>query len=92
MSQLFPGDDPNRLYFNQVLGFAQLYAQHRTDGRIVYQEWSVLLIIRQFGAPHGRVVQSLGGWESPHMVGHYAASLSFDDALQLCKRVKGGED
>jgi integrase/recombinase XerD len=30
-----------------------------------------------------KVIQSLGGWESPDMVSHYAASLTFDDALKL---------
>jgi len=30
-----------------------------------------------------KVIQALGGWESPDMVSHYAASLTFDDALKL---------
>jgi len=30
-----------------------------------------------------RVIQALGGWESPDMVSHYAASLTFDDALEI---------
>ncbi|MFC1983944.1 tyrosine-type recombinase/integrase [Chloroflexota bacterium] len=30
-----------------------------------------------------KVVQALGGWETPAMVSHYAASLTFDDALEL---------
>ncbi|MFC1963494.1 tyrosine-type recombinase/integrase [Chloroflexota bacterium] len=30
-----------------------------------------------------KVIQSLGGWETPDMVSHYAASLTFDDALKL---------
>jgi len=30
-----------------------------------------------------KVIQSLGGWESPDMVSHYAASLTFEDALKL---------
>lgn len=34
-----------------------------------------------------KVIQALGGWESPDMVSHYAASLSFDDALKLYKVV-----
>jgi len=34
-----------------------------------------------------KVIQSLGGWETPDMVSHYAASLSFDDALKLYKAV-----
>jgi integrase len=34
-----------------------------------------------------KVIQSLGGWESPDMVSHYAASLTFDDALKLYKVV-----
>ncbi|MDD5510309.1 MAG: tyrosine-type recombinase/integrase [Dehalococcoidales bacterium] len=32
-----------------------------------------------------RVIQALGGWETPAMVSHYAASLTFDDALSLYK-------
>ena len=34
-----------------------------------------------------RVIQALGGWDSPHMVSHYAASLTFDDALIIYKTV-----
>jgi site-specific recombinase XerD len=34
-----------------------------------------------------KVIQALGGWESPDMVSHYAASLTFDDALSLYKAV-----
>jgi integrase/recombinase XerC len=34
-----------------------------------------------------KVIQALGGWESPDMVSHYAASLTFDEALQLYKDV-----
>jgi site-specific recombinase XerD len=34
-----------------------------------------------------KVIQSLGGWESPDMVSHYAATLTFDDALKLYKVV-----
>jgi site-specific recombinase XerD len=34
-----------------------------------------------------KVIQSLGGWETPDMVSHYAASLTFDDALKLYKVV-----
>ncbi|MFC2018253.1 tyrosine-type recombinase/integrase [Chloroflexota bacterium] len=30
-----------------------------------------------------KVIQSLGGWETPSMVNHYAASLTFDDALKI---------
>ena len=30
-----------------------------------------------------KVIQALGGWETPDMVSHYAASLTFDDALKL---------
>ena len=30
-----------------------------------------------------KVIQSLGGWETPDMVSHYAASLSFDYALKI---------
>ncbi len=32
-----------------------------------------------------KVIQALGGWESPDLVSHYAASLSFDDALSIYK-------
>jgi len=35
-----------------------------------------------------KVIQSLGGWETPDMVSHYAASLTFDDVLKLYKVVK----
>ncbi len=34
-----------------------------------------------------KVIQSLGGWETPDMVSHYAASLTFDDALELYHKV-----
>jgi len=34
-----------------------------------------------------KVIQSLGGWETPSMVSHYAASLTFDDALKVYKSV-----
>ena len=34
-----------------------------------------------------KVIQSLGGWETPDMVSHYAASLTFDDALVLYRVV-----
>ncbi|MFC1847388.1 tyrosine-type recombinase/integrase [Chloroflexota bacterium] len=34
-----------------------------------------------------KVIQSLGGWETPDMVSHYAASLTFDDALELYNKV-----
>ncbi len=34
-----------------------------------------------------KVIQALGGWESPDMVSHYAASLTFDDALKIYKVV-----
>jgi len=34
-----------------------------------------------------KVIQSLGGWETPDMVSHYAASLTFDDALALYRVV-----
>ena len=34
-----------------------------------------------------KVIQSLGGWETPDMVSHYAASLTFDDALEPYKVV-----
>jgi site-specific recombinase XerD len=36
-----------------------------------------------------RVIQALGGWETPSMVSHYAASLTFDDALKLYHNVNG---
>jgi len=32
-----------------------------------------------------KVIQSLGGWLEPDMVSHYAASLTFDDALAIYK-------
>jgi site-specific recombinase XerD len=32
-----------------------------------------------------KVIQSLGGWESPNMVSHYAQSLTFEEALSLYK-------
>jgi site-specific recombinase XerD len=32
-----------------------------------------------------KVIQALGGWETPSMVSHYAASLTFDDALAIYK-------
>jgi len=34
-----------------------------------------------------KVIQSLGGWETPDMVSHYAAILTFDDALALYRVV-----
>jgi len=34
-----------------------------------------------------KVIQTLGGWESPDMVSHYAQSLTFDEALSLYKVV-----
>ncbi|MFC1924783.1 tyrosine-type recombinase/integrase, partial [Chloroflexota bacterium] len=34
-----------------------------------------------------KVIQSLGGWETPNMVSHYAASLTFEEALKLYKTV-----
>ncbi len=36
-----------------------------------------------------KVIQSLGGWLEPDMVSHYAASLTFDDALELYNKVNG---
>jgi site-specific recombinase XerD len=36
-----------------------------------------------------KVIQALGGWESPDMVSHYAASLTFDDALHVYHNVNG---
>ncbi|MFC2072472.1 tyrosine-type recombinase/integrase [Chloroflexota bacterium] len=36
-----------------------------------------------------KVIQALGGWEAPDMVSHYAASLTFDDALELYHKVNG---
>jgi integrase/recombinase XerC/integrase/recombinase XerD len=35
-----------------------------------------------------KVIQALGGWESPDLVSHYAASVTFDDALKIYKRSK----
>ena len=37
-----------------------------------------------------KVIQSLGGWETPSMVSHYAASLTFDDALSLYRLANQG--
>ncbi|MFC1873304.1 tyrosine-type recombinase/integrase [Chloroflexota bacterium] len=34
-----------------------------------------------------KVIQSLGGWETADMVSHYAASLTFEDALELYHKV-----
>ena len=34
-----------------------------------------------------KVIQALGGWETPNMVSHYAASLNFDEAVKLYKVV-----
>ena len=34
-----------------------------------------------------KVIQSLGGWETPAMISHYAASLTFDDVLEIYKSV-----
>jgi integrase/recombinase XerD len=34
-----------------------------------------------------KVIQSLGGWETPDMVIHYAASLTFEEALNLYRQV-----
>ena len=34
-----------------------------------------------------KVIQALGGWETPNMVSHYAASLTFDDALALYRAI-----
>ncbi|MFC1925521.1 tyrosine-type recombinase/integrase [Chloroflexota bacterium] len=34
-----------------------------------------------------KVIQYLGGWETPNMVSHYAQSLTFDEALELYKSV-----
>ena len=39
------------------------------------------------GGLSNRVIQALGGWETPSMVSHYAASLTFDDALQVYRSV-----
>ncbi|MFC1912650.1 tyrosine-type recombinase/integrase [Chloroflexota bacterium] len=36
-----------------------------------------------------KVIQGLGGWETPDMVSHYAASLTFDDTLELYHKVNG---
>jgi site-specific recombinase XerD len=33
-----------------------------------------------------KVIQSLGGWETPDMVSHYAQSLTFEEALELYNR------
>jgi integrase/recombinase XerC/integrase/recombinase XerD len=34
-----------------------------------------------------KVIQTLGGWETPDMVSHYAASLTFEDACKIYKAV-----
>jgi integrase/recombinase XerD len=34
-----------------------------------------------------KVIQGLGGWETPDMVSHYAQSLTFDEALSLYRNV-----
>jgi len=36
-----------------------------------------------------KVIQSLGGWETPDMVSHYAESLTFEDALQVYRDMNG---
>jgi len=36
-----------------------------------------------------KVIQSLGGWESPDMVSHYAQSLTFEDALNIYRNMNG---
>ena len=33
-----------------------------------------------------KVIQSLGGWETPNMVSHYAQSLTFEEALVVYKQ------
>jgi len=38
-----------------------------------------------------KVIQSLGGWETPDMVSHYAQSLTFEEALELYTKVNGDE-
>ena len=34
-----------------------------------------------------KVIQALGGWETPNMVSHYAQSLTFEEALSLYNKV-----
>jgi integrase/recombinase XerC len=34
-----------------------------------------------------KVIQSLGGWETPDMVSHYAQSLTFEEALKIYRDV-----
>jgi len=34
-----------------------------------------------------KVIQTLGGWETPDMVSHYAASLTFEEAFKVYKAV-----
>jgi len=34
-----------------------------------------------------KVIQSLGGWETPDMVSHYAASLTFEEALSVYRQL-----
>ena len=36
-----------------------------------------------------KVIQSLGGWETPNIVSHYALSLTFEDALALYQEKNG---
>jgi integrase len=36
-----------------------------------------------------KVIQALGGWETPNMVSHYAQSLTFEDALTIYRNVNG---
>ncbi|MFC2021030.1 hypothetical protein ACFLU1_04475 [Chloroflexota bacterium] len=36
-----------------------------------------------------KVIQSPGGWDTPDMVSRYAASLTFDHALEQYHKVNG---
>jgi integrase/recombinase XerD len=42
------------------------------------------------GLPN-KVIQALGGWETSDMVSHYAASLTFDDALEVYRKTKDSD-
>jgi integrase/recombinase XerD len=39
-----------------------------------------------------KVIQSLGGWESPSMVSHYAQSLTFEEALAIYKAQNNNQE
>lgn len=39
-----------------------------------------------------RVVQALGGWENITMVERYSKTFDFDNALELYRKVNGGQN